>query len=223
MKQQSLFDWTPDGPRQAVRCRAPHKQAVVSERRCERCEQVFSPTRKSQKFCSQRCCAAANARRHYWKDIDVSRAKARAERQRDRHKRVDWNRRYYARTREQRTLTARAHRERNRDRYLDQHLQREYGITLHDYNRMLAEQGGGCGICGAVEARSKGHGVRLHVDHDHVTGKARGLLCGTCNRGIGQLGDDLERVKAAVRYLERATNNGVFSRPKNATTTLHRL
>lgn len=95
-------------------------------------------------------------------------------------------------------------RKKNPERHLDLHLRRSYGITLFEYNRMLTEQGGGCGICGARESRSKGQGVRLHVDHDHETGTARGLLCDTCNRGIGQLGDDLERVLAAVRYLERA-------------------
>jgi hypothetical protein len=100
------------------------------------------------------------------------------------------------------TTQAREWREKNQSRVLDAHFQRSYGITLEEYNRMLAEQGGGCGICGARKG-GKYEGERLHVDHDHATGRARGLLCGKCNRGIGQLDDDIERVLAAVRYLQR--------------------
>lgn len=83
----------------------------------------------------------------------------------------------------------------------------EYGLTQGDYNQMLADQGGGCAICGATES---GKGSRLHVDHDHSCcpgsvrscGRCvRGLLCMKCNGGIGQFGDRVDLLLAAVAYL----------------------
>lgn len=53
------------------------------------------------------------------------------------------------------------------------------GVTDEEYARMLAAQGGGCAICGA-----KPKTRRLHVDHDHASGKVRGLLCHRCNRAL---------------------------------------
>ena len=53
--------------------------------------------------------------------------------------------------------------------------------------------GGGCFICGSEH--------RLAVDHDHSTGRIRGLLCGNCNMAIGLLGDDTARLRAAIAYL----------------------
>ncbi len=87
----------------------------------------------------------------------------------------------------------------------DYQLQWNFGITLDDYNEMLKRQNGLCAICSKASGTDKHSGVRtkaLSVDHDHETGGIRGLLCGDCNRGIGQLGDSLERLKSAVRYLE---------------------
>lgn len=72
-----------------------------------------------------------------------------------------------------------------------------YGITVADYERMNAEQGGVCAICGQAET----NGRSLAVDHCHATGRVRGLLCGTCNRGIGLLKDDADRVMSAAIYL----------------------
>jgi hypothetical protein len=56
---------------------------------------------------------------------------------------------------------------------------KQLGVTDDEYARMLEAQGGGCAICGA---RPKTR--RLHVDHDHATGKVRGLLCHRCNRAL---------------------------------------
>lgn len=72
-----------------------------------------------------------------------------------------------------------------------------YGMTVEDYDRMLAEQEGRCAACGDVPTK------RLHVDHDHSTGQVRGLLCGECNLGIGKFKDDPERLESAARYLRR--------------------
>jgi hypothetical protein len=64
---------------------------------------------------------------------------------------------------------------------------------------MLAAQRGGCGICGTKTVPTIGS---FHVDHDHVTGKVRGLLCHHCNVGIGSLGDSVEVLSKAISYLD---------------------
>lgn len=71
-----------------------------------------------------------------------------------------------------------------------------YGLTPEHYEALLSAQGGRCAICGG---RPTGN---LHVDHDHNTGKVRGLLCGRCNPALGAFQDSPRILLAAVRYLE---------------------
>ena len=80
----------------------------------------------------------------------------------------------------------------------------KYGITLDDANKMLEEQNYRCAICNvhATEVTGK-HKKHLCVDHCHETGKVRGLLCDTCNRGIGLLKDDVNVLKSAFEYLTK--------------------
>jgi hypothetical protein len=77
-------------------------------------------------------------------------------------------------------------------------LKREYGLTLEDYDRMVAAQGGVCRLCGKPPKTPK---RPLAVDHDHKTGKVRGILCIGCNRAVATLGDTVEGLMRAVRYL----------------------
>lgn len=74
---------------------------------------------------------------------------------------------------------------------------RKYGISIERYDEMVAAQCGKCLICNLVP-----NSHRLAVDHCHVTGNVRGLLCSQCNAGLGLLRDDPERLRAALRYLE---------------------
>ena len=78
---------------------------------------------------------------------------------------------------------------------------KRYGLTFESYADMVVAQGDKCAICGSSEKR--GAGDRWHVDHCHKTGRTRGLLCGLCNTGIGQMQDDPARLRAAANYLER--------------------
>lgn len=75
-------------------------------------------------------------------------------------------------------------------------LRRTYGITLEQYEEILRDQGGGCAICGAVPDQRS-----LDVDHCHETGAVRGLLCGSCNNGIGRFQDDPDLLEQAAEYL----------------------
>ena len=74
----------------------------------------------------------------------------------------------------------------------------KYGIGVAEYDRMLQAQGGCCAIC-----RVPAEGSPLHVDHDHVTGRVRELLCLKCNALLGQAGDQISILRLAIQYLER--------------------
>lgn len=79
-----------------------------------------------------------------------------------------------------------------------------YGITVDDYDNLLKKQNGVCALCLKKETalQYKGGPVRsLNVDHDHRTGKVRGLLCRNCNVALGLLYDDLELFRRIIVYL----------------------
>lgn len=112
----------------------------------------------------------------YWKNPELARARARETRLKDPKK----------------------HRERIK-KWLDKNpgytrLQK-YGLTFEKWNEMVLDQGGKCAICKKE--------TKLCVDHDHKTGKVRGLLCLTCNQGIGSLKDCSEIVYRAAEYLKK--------------------
>lgn len=72
-----------------------------------------------------------------------------------------------------------------------------FGLYPEEYLELYNNQDGRCGICGAYPEERN-----LAVDHDKFTGEIRGLLCSKCNIGIGLLGDTLEGVERAIRYLK---------------------
>lgn len=78
-------------------------------------------------------------------------------------------------------------------------LKAKYGLTEEDYARMLETQNDRCAICGKPQIDSKDG--RFHVDHDHKTGRVRGLLCDRCNVGLGSFEDNPQRLVLAARYL----------------------
>jgi Autographiviridae endonuclease VII len=79
-------------------------------------------------------------------------------------------------------------------------LRRRYGIDLLEYERLLELQGGGCGVCGiSVNGLSK----NLGVDHDHTTGRLRGILCTPCNRQLGIVESKLIEWAPFLQYLKK--------------------
>lgn len=76
-------------------------------------------------------------------------------------------------------------------------LKYKYGLTLNDFDILLKSQNGRCAICKKKPVVN----IYLSVDHDHVTGKIRGLLCYYCNTGLGHFKDDLSLLQEAVKYL----------------------
>lgn len=80
----------------------------------------------------------------------------------------------------------------------------KWDLSKSDYMHMLKEQSGVCAICGLPETgTNKGNIINMAVDHDHKTGKIRGLLCSKCNRGLGMFYDDTDRLQSAINYIER--------------------
>lgn len=85
-------------------------------------------------------------------------------------------------------------------------LKRRFGMTNAEYARMMADQNGLCAICGKPETakhKTSGGSRSLAVDHCHNGGHVRALLCSACNTGLGSFGDDPDRLRAAIEYLER--------------------
>jgi Recombination endonuclease VII len=80
-------------------------------------------------------------------------------------------------------------------------LMARYGITVEDYDSILASQDGVCALCFKTPEQTKSQ--ILCVDHCHDTGVVRGLLCRLCNYALAALGDEAEHLRRAVAYLER--------------------
>jgi hypothetical protein len=78
-------------------------------------------------------------------------------------------------------------------------LQRRYGISIEEQETMIFNQSGKCASCGDE--------TKLCVDHDHTTGKVRGLLCQSCNKALGLFKDDITVLNKAIKYLEKHKND----------------
>lgn len=88
----------------------------------------------------------------------------------------------------------------------DKYYLKNYGITSDDYRTLLLHYNGLCAICHSTGfLMRESHQALLMVDHDHRTGRVRGLLCHNCNRALGLLHDSINNLKRAIVYLEGAT------------------
>ncbi len=100
-----------------------------------------------------------------------------------------------------------ANKDKKREQYLARRssiLKRRCGVTEEDYQEMLLKQGGCCAICGTTKPGGKGR--VFHIDHCHVSGAVRGLLCVHCNHGLGSFNDSVKALEQAIAYLN---SNGV--------------
>jgi len=96
---------------------------------------------------------------------------------------------YYARTPE--------YRQRAKEATRRARFRKIYGITPEEFEVLLRLQGNHCALCETPDRATR----RLCVDHDHLTGRVRGLLCVQCNSALGKLGDSAEGLERAIRYL----------------------
>lgn len=83
-------------------------------------------------------------------------------------------------------------------------LEHKYGLTLEQFDALLAGQGGCCAICGTTEPNGRVFAdgcARWQVDHCHASGRVRGILCSECNNALGKFGDDPTVLRRAVDYV----------------------
>lgn len=163
------------------------------EKRCASCGEVkrtdqFNVDRSRRdclhKYCKD--CHRAKRRARYWKDPAAETSARLAYRQAHPEKDRAAARRYIQRH----------WAERWKRYHADKQLQRLYGITVEDFESLVEGQQGRCALCGSEK--------KLCIDHSHITGKIRGLLCIRCNGALGQLvGDDTANLIRIGEYLLR--------------------
>jgi len=100
----------------------------------------------------------------------------------------------------------------HKERHKDVQLKSHFDITLEMYKEMESGQDGGCAICGRTRAEN---GKSLAVDHCHTSGKVRGLLCNTCNTGLGMFNDSASILRQAVEYLDRCSKPGTNAQSRS--------
>jgi hypothetical protein len=130
----------------------------------------------------------AKARERYAKDPSRWRERYRRQTERDPEALKERNRESAARHRASSTNTIKL-----------RYMRARYGLTIEEYDAIVAAQDGLCRIC---RKTPNGRWKRLAVDHDHSTGRVRGLLCHACNAGLGHFRDSVESLRAAISYLE---------------------
>lgn len=117
---------------------------------------------------------------------------------------------FYSQCKECKNKKEKKYRQENPDKrkitYRKVDLKRKYGMTIEDKKIMLKKQDYKCAVCGEelfLFGDFKDRNKVAHVDHNHETGKVRGLLCNDCNRGIGLLKDNPEYLLKAASYLNK--------------------
>ena len=100
-----------------------------------------------------------------------------------------------------------AHKKADPKRVWAQGLRHRYGLTQEAFDALLAAQGNRCGVCGGPPV---GPGKTYHVDHDHQSGRVRGLLCQYCNVALGAARDNVDHLRALIRYLECSDYTGII-------------
>lgn len=111
---------------------------------------------------------------------------------------------YYQKNRE-RLLAKSAEQRKKRDKkeFYFVNIKRKFGLAEEQFLLMLERQGGKCAICEDIFVSGEGRRKTANVDHCHASGTVRGLLCGGCNTGLGNLKDAPELLRRAADYLER--------------------
>lgn len=175
---------------------SPHKRGKYGRQpQCRECVKEYKRTHRE----------LIKKQRKRWLEknptaLERTRKHARDAYYRDRENRIDRVRKYSAANAETIRERKREYTKRTVAQRRNKRLEDMYGITAAEYDAMAAAQDGCCAIC---SGEPLGRGNRLHIDHDHASGKIRGLLCTRCNTAIGHLQDSPDICRAAAEYLEQ--------------------
>ena len=107
-----------------------------------------------------------------------------------------YQKQYYQNNREQSLAYTKDYYQKHPEKRRAKKLKEKYGMSVAQYNQLLEEQQGKCVIC-------KKDNVILGVDHNHKTGNIRGLLCNSCNIGLGHFHDNQNLLQEAIQYLKK--------------------
>lgn len=193
---------------------------VAALKRCPKCDRIkcldefsLDVNRKDGLQCHCKSCCREYSAKYRAENPDKVRMEQGEYREKNRSKLNKHLREYYHRYPEKWAEYSAKHREEIRARKreynatprgkraaISRHLKRLYNITADKYDEILKEQNGSCAICGKSTTEFK---RRLAVDHDHGSGKVRGLLCTNCNRGVGNFYDSPDLLQKAIFYLLR--------------------
>jgi len=120
----------------------------------------------------------------------------------------EWSKEYYKTIAVEEREKRKLHYKNNPKEAHNRHLMGKFKISRIDYERMLREQDGKCAICGSDKPSINGKKPKhFAVDHDHITGNVRALLCTKCNAGLGNYKDSPSLLRKAARYLESFINH----------------
>lgn len=148
----------------------------TTQYKCEHCQKKYKPSRTNQRFCKNESCKKERQKKR-WEDWRLRRENEGTYRE----KSNEYQKRFRQKT----------------GYHKDYDLRKKYGISLDEWMVMVEEVEGRCQICSRTDRP-------LCVDHDHLTNQIRGVLCSSCNRAIGQLGDTHEHLQRALDYLLQA-------------------
>lgn len=153
------------------------------------------------------------ANQYYWKNRKKCLAKQKAYSHLYKEIKKKYDKEKYERNREKIKEKQKLYYHRNRPKAKQYRLQKLYGISLKDYKNKWNEQKGQCAICHIKSYNIEEMFNRVLVlDHDHNTNQVRGLLCNSCNRGLGLLNDDPLIISNAFNYLNQWKQNYVSSK-----------
>lgn len=160
----------------------------ITEKQCTKCGIVkptdaFSPDKRRPDWLQGQCKACRCEQMRQIREADMDKAR-------------EISRRSFAKNRKKGTEYRLEWKRRNRDKVRGYALKERYGITIEQLNAMKEAQGHRCAMCG------KELTARAHTDHDHTTGKVRGILCGGCNLGLGYV-EKAGFLENAREYLRR--------------------
>lgn len=171
-------------------CRACHKVRTQAWRASE-AGLAYSQSEETKK--------SVNERSKRWRELNPGNPWAKANPEKYKESKLKSDKKYYNSNREALLASKRDyyHNRNGKIKTRAWFLKNKYNLTLEQYDLMLAAQDGKCRICACIST------TNLHVDHDHATGKVRGLLCSSCNTMIGLAKENPKILEGAIEYLSK--------------------